>query len=29
LHQFNLFWDEAGIEHQLTTLYTPKQKWSK
>jgi len=26
LHQFNSFCDEAGIEHQLTTLYTLKQK---
>ncbi|KAL3514435.1 hypothetical protein ACH5RR_027152 [Cinchona calisaya] len=23
--EFNLFCEEAGIEHQLTTLYTPEQ----
>lgn len=23
--KFNLFCEEAGIEHQLTALYTPKQ----
>jgi len=25
LAQFNLFCEEVGIEHQLTTPYTPKQ----